>query len=248
MTTPTDDNKKVALVTGATGLLGQVICRRLAAEGVHLGLGCTSNEAAANTLAAELSQDFGIECSVHPFDVKSAGEVQAAVTDLAERHGRVDILVAAHGVAPQQFLRFTREEDVQSAFRVNAEGTIHCVTAVLPHMQQNNFGRVVLLGTAAVLGRLRSAVYSASKSALEGLVRSASLEHAAHGITFNIVSPAVVEGGPATIGDGRDKLLKDYPLGRFILPEEVAGTIAFLTSEAAASITGQQIIMDGGRP
>lgn len=245
--TTTADNKRVALITGATGLLGRAICERLAAAGVDLCLACSSSEADAKQLAESLSDKHGVTCSAVCFDVTSVSEVQTAVGQVAESHGRLDILVAAHGVAPQQFLRFTKEEDIQQALRINTEGTIHCVTAVLPHMQRSNFGRVILLGSAAADGRPRSAAYAASKAALNGLVRSAAREHSGHGITFNVIAPAVVEGGPATQSEQRDKLLEEYPLGRFIAPEEVAATAAFLASDDAATITGQQIFIDGGR-
>lgn len=242
-----DSHKRVALITGASGLLGRAICRRLASDGIDLCLGYANSDVSAGQLAEDLSSSAGVVCSTVKFDVTSAGDIQRAVAEVAESHGRIDILVAAHGVAPQQFLRFTREEDVQLAMRVNVEGTIHCVTAVLPHMQRGEWGRVVLLGSAAAAGRARSAVYAASKSALVGLARSAAVEHAGHGITFNVVAPAVVEGGPATKGESREKLLADYPLGRFVLPEEVAATTAFLVSDDAATLTGQHLIIDGGR-
>ena len=240
-------NNRLALVTGATGLLGRAICERLASQGIDLCLGYSNSQDAAEQQAQALSETTGASCSTVKFDVTNKSQVQAAVDELAKSRGRLDILVAAHGIAQQQFLRFSKEEEIQDALRINVEGTIHCIVAVLPHMQRGEWGRVVLLGSAAAEGRVRSAVYAASKSALNGLVRSAAREHAGHGITFNVLAPAVVEGGPATVGDGRAKLLEEYPLGRFVLPEEVAGAAAFLVSDEAATITGQQIIIDGGR-
>ncbi|REJ89321.1 MAG: SDR family NAD(P)-dependent oxidoreductase [Planctomycetota bacterium] len=241
------EKNRLALVTGSTGLLGRAICHRLAREGFDLCLGYARSGEAAEQLAEELAASSGVTCSTLGFDVTSAKDVQAAVGQLVESRGRVDVLVAAHGVAPLALLRFTREDDIQNAFRINAEGTVHCVSAVLPVMQRQNWGRIVILSSAAAEGRTGQAVYAASKSALRGLIQSAAREYAAYGVTLNSVAPAVVEGNPATQSDQREKLLSDYPLGRFVTPDEVAAATAFLVSDEAATMTGQNLIIDGGR-
>lgn len=241
------NGKRLALVTGSTGLLGRAICHRLAEQGIDLCLGHLSSQEAAQEQAQTLSDTFGVACSLAQLDVTSPASVQGAVNELIESRGQIDMLVAAHGVAPHHALRFSPDEEIQNAFRINAEGTVYCVRAVLPIMQRQRWGRIVLLGSAATEGRVGQAVYAASKAALVGLARSAAREYAKYGITVNVLAPAVVEGGPATQGEERAKLLESYPLGRFVLPEEVAATVAFLVSEEAASITGQQLILDGGR-
>lgn len=239
--------RRMALITGSTGLLGRAICERLAKDGVELCLSYLSSNSVAEEQAHTLSQQFGTRCVATRLDVTRADSVQTAVDELVRNYGGVDILVTAHGVAPQQVLRFARNEDIEQAFAVNAAGNVYCVRAVLPAMQRRRWGRMVLLGSAAVEGRVGQSVYAASKAAQLGLVRCTAREYAKYGITINVVAPAIVEGGPATRGNQREKLLERFPMGSFVPPEDVASAVAFLASDEARSITGQQLVIDGGR-
>jgi NAD(P)-dependent dehydrogenase (short-subunit alcohol dehydrogenase family) len=236
---------RVALITGTTGLIGRAAAEALARAGAALVLACQSNMERAEELGAECTRTHGVPTRAMQFDVRDAKAVAAAVASAASWRGNLDILVTCHGLALRQFLRFTPAEQVAETFAVNTIGTIYCVQAAVAHMTQKRFGRVVLVGSAAASGRSQYAVYAASKAALAGLVRAASKEYAAQGITFNVVSPGVVEGSPHANGQHREKALAAYPVGRFVTADEVGAAIVFLAEAAGGSLTGQDLVIDG---
>jgi 3-oxoacyl-[acyl-carrier protein] reductase len=243
-TSESSPGDRVALVTGATGRIGRCVARRLAGAGTALCLGYSRSTEAATALSEEIESEHGVPCTTRGFDVGDATAVAVAVREVAAWRGRLDILVGAHGVGYREFLRASRDDDIEAVVRLNTLGAVHCARSVVPQMTRNGFGRVIFIGSAAAGGRVRQAVYAASKSALLGLVRSAAREHAAQGVTFNLVSPGLIEGSPATAGASREKALAAYPMGRFIDPEEVAAAVAFLASAEARSITGHDLVLD----
>jgi 3-oxoacyl-[acyl-carrier protein] reductase len=236
---------RVALITGATGLIGRAAAEALARAGAALVLSCQKNLENAEDLGAACTRAHNVPTRALAFDVRDPGAVSAAVASAASWQGGLDILVTCHGLAPRQFLRFASPEQVAEILAVNTIGTIYCVQACLPYMSRKRFGRVVLVGSAAASGRPQYAVYSASKSALVGLVRAAAKEYGSQGVTFNVVSPSVVEGSASTRGEHREKLLAAFPVGRFVAPDEVGAAIVFLASAAGGSLTGHVVVIDG---
>jgi len=236
---------RVALITGATGLIGRAAAEALARAGAALVLACQRNLERAEELGSECRRTHSVPTHALAFDVRDPRAVAVAVASAASWRGGLDILVTCHGLSPGQFLRFTAPEQVAETLAVNTIGTIYCVQASLSHMNQRRFGRVVLVGSAAARGRSQYAVYAASKSALVGLVRAAAKEYASQGVTFNVVSPGIVEGSPHTRGEHRDKLLAAFPGGRFVAPDEVGAAIVFLVSAAGVSLTGHELVVDG---
>ena len=230
----------MVLVTGATGLLGEAIARRFARDGVRLWLGYHEGEERARALVESLSTQAAV--SAVPLDVSRTESVESAVRTIVEAHGRVDVLVHAAGVMKKAHLRFCTDADLETTFSVNVLGAIRCARAVIPGMSRAGRGRIILVGSrSADVGMVSYSLYTASKAALGGLCRSAAKEYAAAGITVNVVAPAKLDDGTQT----DDPLKAKYPMRRFIGPGEVAETIAFLASDAAASITGQTITVDG---
>ncbi|HYD98112.1 MAG TPA: SDR family NAD(P)-dependent oxidoreductase [Alphaproteobacteria bacterium] len=245
--------RRHAVVTGGGSGIGLAIARRLAAEGARVTL-MGRDAARLERAAAELPDAAAV-----PADVTDPAGLARAFERAAERGG-VDILVANAGAARSQpFLRMSAA-DWGEALAVNLTGAMLCCQAVLPGMAERGWGRIVAVAsTAGLSGYPYVAGYVAAKHGLVGLVRALALEFARGGVTVNALCPGYTETGlldgaaeriAAETGrsaeQARAALLRGTPLGRFVRPEEVAAAAAWLCGEAAGSVTGQAIAIDGG--
>lgn len=238
-----------AVVTGAGRGIGAAIARRLAADGAHLTLLGRQLE-----LLQALANELGAHA--HVCDVSNPVAVEAVFA----RIDPAEILVNNAGQAQSAPLERTSDELWQQMLAVNLNGSFHCLRAVLPHMKRVGWGRVVnIASTAAQRGYPYVAAYAAAKHGVLGLTRSVALEVASKGITVNAVCPGytdtdlladsiahVVGKTGRTLEAARAEFAKYNPQGRLITPEEVADTVAWLCSAAAAGINGQAISISGG--
>jgi NAD(P)-dependent dehydrogenase (short-subunit alcohol dehydrogenase family) len=215
-----------ALVTGASSGIGAAIARQLKAAGWQVSGLCRSipPEGVAHV----------------PADLSDADTTRATLVGL----GRFDAVIHAAGL-----LRVGRHDalslgDGARMWRLHVEVAAELIQALAPRMPDG--GRIVLIGSRVAMGAPGRSLYAASKSALTGLARSVAAELAPRRITVNIVAPGATET-PMLLDPAREgEPPRTPPMGRFIAPSEVAGTVAFLLSPAAASITGQQIVICGG--
>jgi NAD(P)-dependent dehydrogenase (short-subunit alcohol dehydrogenase family) len=183
-------------------------------------------------------------------DIASEGEVTSTVAAIAERFGRIDILIcnAAIGhVGPADAIPMT---DWDKVMTVNLRGQYLFARGVAPHMLGRRFGRIVFLASqAAVVGIDQHAAYSASKAGVMGMARCMAIEWAPKGITVNMVSPTIVDTPMALVGwsgEKGERARAEIPTGRFAQPAEIALGILFLASGAAAMINGANLVIDGG--
>jgi len=186
---------KTALVTGASGDIGAVIARTLAAEGARVALGCHTRRDQAEQLAGQLGAAM-----VVTHDLADPASIRAAADALAQRWGRLDILVACAWVTPGWARPDHPAEDTPIAawhdqMRRNAEGTAFTVQAVLPYMRAAGWGRIVLLSSGAADGAPGLEQYAAAKAALHGLARSLARSAGPAGILTNVVMPGLIPGG-----------------------------------------------------
>ena len=240
-----------AVVTGASRGVGRAIVESLAGDGLTVVALGRDADALADTAACAPG---AVETA------RSDVADEAAVTDLFARLGRVDVLVNNAGVSTSAPLHRTRLDDWEHQLRVNATGAFLCTRAVLHGMRERGWGRVVMVASTAGLGgSAYTGAYSASKHALIGLMRVAAAEVAGTSVTVNAVCPdwirsdmterAVTRSAAATgrsTDDARRMIVDQTALGRLIEPAEVAAAVAYLCSDAAASINGHCLVMDGG--
>ena len=239
---------RVALVTGGAQRLGRAIALALAADGCRIAVNFRSAQAEADAVVAAIQAAGG---TAQAFQADIADPVQAA--DLVKRTeaalGPVTVLICNAGIIRTQPVTLTSFADWRTVMAANLDSAFVLTKAVSRGMVRLRRGRIVYISSdAALLGDLMRAAYSASKSGLLGLSRTAAREFAASGITVNAVCPGIID--TALIADMPDsrraKQLAAIPLGRFGKPEEVAGVARFLCSAAASYITGQTICVDGG--
>jgi len=236
---------KVALVVGGARGIGKGIAQRFVEEGARLVLADTEVEA-GQASADELGAAF------IRTDISKLPDAEAAVALALHRFKRLDIIVQNAGIYPWQLIENTTPDDWDRVMAVNLRGTFNAARAALVPMKAQRSGR--MLFTSSITGPHVTSPghghYSATKSGINGFIRSAALEFAGYGITVNGVEPGniVTEAiqlhrGPAFIKNMEDAI----PLGRLGSPRDVANAFLFLASEDASYITGTTIIVDGGQ-
>lgn len=231
---------KAAIVTGASRGIGRAIAERLAAEGARVVVNYSNSAAAAEALAARIG---GIAVRA---DVSQKREV-AEMFDHAEAvFGGLDIVVNNAGVALMKPLADFSDEEFERVFAVNARGAFYCCREAARRLRQD--GRIVNISTGATVGGTAGgSVYCASKASVEQFTRALARELAPRRITVNTVSPGFTETDMfASLPHLADLAPKLTPLGRAGKPDEVAAVVAWLCSEDARWITGQNIQAGGG--
>jgi 3-oxoacyl-[acyl-carrier protein] reductase len=242
------DRTPVAFVTGGVGGLGRACCAALAATGAHVVV-ADLDEAAAGELARTLGEhDPAGGASSVGLDVRERKAVDAAIQQVVEAHGGVDVLVNLAGALRNQLLVKIEDHDFELVMATHLHGVLNTMRAAIPAMRANGYGRIVNTSSVAVRGSIAGSAYGAAKGAIEALTRSAAMEVAPHGITVNCVAPGLINAGMfLTVDeDYQRSVASRIPVGRLGEPDEVAACVSFLASEPARYVTGQTLVVCGG--
>jgi len=240
---------KVAIVTGAGQGIGESIARLFAAEGARVVVNARTESKVRDVVVR--IQDDGGEAHGIPADIGTRDGVERLVTGTLKQFGQIDILVHNAGIFPYMPLEGMDDESWRQVIDVNLTGAFRLTRACIPAMKKRGGGRILF--TSSVQGNHVAvpgcAHYAASKAGLSGLIRSAGLELASHGITVNGVEPGLVltDGVAGALSERRRDLMAQYvPLKRWGKPVEIAHAMLYLASEEAGYVTGQTIVVDGG--
>jgi 3-oxoacyl-[acyl-carrier protein] reductase len=182
-------------------------------------------------------------------DMTDTASIDAAVSEVEEKLGPVEVLVANAGISKDGLLISVKEDDFAAVLDANLTGTFRVTKRVVRGMLKQRRGRIVLMSSVVALaGSAGQTSYAASKAGLVGFGRSLARELGSRGITVNVVAPGFVDTDmTAALGDERVAALKaQIPLGRTATPEEVAAVVRFLASDEAAYVTGAVLPVDGG--
>jgi len=239
--------KRVAIVTGASRGIGRAIGERLARDGRHVVL-LSRSEGPLRDVQAGI-QSTGGSADVRACDVGDSAALAETVSGVAKDFGRLDVLVNCAGITRDGLMLRMSDEDFDEVIRVNLKSAfVACRAAARPMMSQR-FGRIVNIGSISGIGGCQGqANYSSAKAGLIGLTKSIAKEFAAKGITANVVAPGFIETEmTAALPEARkSQVAQITPAGRFGKAEEVAGAVAYLSSDEAAYVTGQVLCVDGG--
>jgi 2-dehydro-3-deoxy-L-rhamnonate dehydrogenase (NAD+) len=239
-------SNQTALVTGAATGIGEAIARRLAAAGASVVIGDINV-----TGAQDVASSIGTSAFPVHIDITQVGSVRAAVEETLARTKRLDILINNAGIGGRAAPLWEQtEEDWQQIIDVNMTGVFHCCRAVIQHMRERKYGRIVNIASiAGKEGNPNMTGYSATKAAVIGFTKSLAKEVATEGICVNAVAPAVVH---TKILDQLTPQQVDYmtqriPMRRTGKPEEIAAVVHFLASPDCSFVTGQCYDASGGR-
>lgn len=244
--------KRVAIVTGAGSPrgIGRAIALTLAKKGADVAV-ADLDPAGAESVAREI-RAMGRAAMAVPLDVTSQQDVAKLVRTVLDRFGRIDILVNNAGITQPIKVANMTEQDFDRIIAVNLKGTFLCSKAVLATMIEQGYGRIVNMSSVSAKrggGVFGGAHYSAAKAGILGFAKALAREVAAYGITVNSVAPGLIATdirGGLESPERQKEMTKDIPIQRLGTPEEVAETVAFLASEEAAYITGEEIDINGG--
>jgi 3-oxoacyl-[acyl-carrier protein] reductase len=243
-----DLSGKVAVVTGGSRGIGRACAKTLAAQGAYVVLTYVSGEAAAVATVSEIVAAGG-KAEAERFDVSQMSRAEEAISEIAKRLGRLDILVCNAGISLDGLLLRLREDDLERTLAVNLKGAIGCAKAAIKPMIKAKAGRIIfvssVVGEAGNAGQIS---YAASKAALIGVTKSLAQEYASRNITVNSVTPGyvVTDMTEALTDEQRQAMLKNVPLGRAATPEDVAAAVLYLASTEAGYVTGHALRVNGG--
>ena len=235
---------RVALVTGSTRGIGRAIAESLAAAGAKVAI-VGRDAGRASEAAAAVSPD----ARGYGADVGDSASVIALIEAVEKDFGSLDILVNNAGLTRDNILFRIKDEDWDAVLDTNLRGAFVAIRTATRGMMKRRWGRIInIASVVGIVGNKGQANYAASKAGLIGMTKSVAKELASRNILANVVAPGYVETDmtAAMTTEAKTTLFAQIPLGRLGTPSDIAGLVTFLSSDAAAYITGQTFVVDGG--
>jgi 3-oxoacyl-[acyl-carrier protein] reductase len=242
------DGKKV-LVTGSSQGIGSSIALAVARQGADVVINCRERIDLAEQVSDRV-RALGRQSLVVRADVTNRQQVQNMFATIIETWKRVDVLVTNVGHAYYYRIEEMKPEQWYQTIDENLTSQMYCIQAALPYMLKHGSGRVIAFSSiSAQRGSPSGDVgYSACKAGIVAMVKTLASQYATKNITFNIVSPGIIDAGltKKMPSERRVKLIETIPMKRLGNPDEIGEVVAFLASERASYITGQTIAVNGG--
>lgn len=236
--------EKTALVTGATGGIGEAIARHLQQAGARVAISGTR----AEKLEA-LAKDMGGDTAVLPCNLSDNDAVEKLIPDAEAAFGKLDILVCNAGVTKDGLAMRMKDEDWEQVIAINLSSTFRLNRAAVKAMMKRKYGRIVNISSiVGVMGNPGQANYCASKAGMIGMSKSLAAEVASRNITVNCVAPGFITTPmtEALNDQQKERIAGNIPMGKMGSPADIAAATLFLSSDESGYITGQTIHVNGG--
>jgi len=243
-----EENKPVALITGASRGIGKAIALRFAKEGYDLVINYVSENTNIEELKKEFEQ-YGGKTLFIKTDVTNLADCEEMAKKAVEEYGRIDVLVNNAGITKDNLLMRMKEEEFDRVIEINLKGTFNATKAVIPYMMKKREGRIVnIASVVGVAGNAGQSNYAASKAGIIGFTKSVARELASRNILSNAVAPGFIGTDmTAVLSDSvKENINSQIPLKRMGSAEEVAEVVYFLGGKNNTYVTGQVLNVDGG--
>jgi 3-oxoacyl-[acyl-carrier protein] reductase len=242
---------KIAVVTGSSKGIGAEIARQLAAAGAAVVVNYSSSKDAADRVVADITAQGGKAAALHA-NIANEAEVQRLFAETREKFGPIDVLVNNAGIYEFAPIEQVTPEHFHKQFDLNVLGLLIATREAVKHFRPTG-GSIINISSVVSTGRIEnSAVYSATKGAVDALTRSLAKELGPRKIRVNTINPGMIETeGTHAAGITESDLRKDIelqtPLGRIGQPQDIAGVAVFFASDAGAFVTGESLFVSGGQ-
>ncbi len=241
-------NKRIALVTGATGGLGTAMCKELFDDGYHVVANYRNKQKADEWYAMMRTDGYDIE--LFEGDVCDFDSMKNMITEIESKVGGIDVVVNNAGITRDGRLSKMSKDDWDSVINTNLNSVFNVTRNVIEGMITRNFGRIINISSVnGQRGQFGQTNYSAAKAGMHGFTKTLAMEVAKYGITVNTISPGyiatdMVMAVPEKV---RDQIVAQIPVGRLGGTNEVAHLVSFLASDATSFITGANYSINGGQ-
>jgi acetoacetyl-CoA reductase len=242
--------KRIALVTGGMGGLGEAICRKLAALGYTVATTYSPGNIKASQWLSAMKEE-GFEFYAYPCDVVDWDSCNACIARVVQELGPVDVLVNNAGITRDMTFKRMDKVNWDAVMHANLDSCFNMTKQVCDGMVERGWGRVINVSSVnGQKGAFGQTNYSAAKAGMHGFTKALALEVARKGVTVNTISPGYI-GTKMVMAIPKEvletKIIPQIPVGRLGKPEEVAGLVAYLASDEAAFLTGANIAINGGQ-
>ncbi len=252
---------KVALITGSTSGIGLGIARALAAEGASIMLNGFGDAAQIEALRSDMAASSGVKVGYSGADISKPDQIAGMVAEAVKTLGSLDILVNNAGVQFTANVEDFPDERWDQIIAINLSGVFHGMKAAIPGMKAKGWGRIINIASAhGLVASAQKVAYVAAKHGVLGMTKVAAIELANAGVTVNAICPGWVltplvekqlrdraeKGGRTVEQETHDLVAEKQPMVKFTTPEQIGGLAVFLCSEAASTITGTPLSIDGG--
>ena len=238
---------KVAIITGGACGIGKEIAIMLAKQGANCVL-CDVNEQALSDSAKDL-EALGVQVLPLTLDVSNLQQCEKMVNKVIDKFEKIDILINNAGITRDGLLMRMSENDWDAVISVNLKGTFNCTKSVVKRMIKQRYGRIVNIASIiGLMGNAGQANYAASKAGIIGLTKSVAREVASRNVTVNAIAPGFIDTKMTQVltDEVKTAMLKQIPMARLGLPEDVAKLVLFLSGDDSSYITGQVVSINGG--